>query len=95
MRYLIAYDLNKAGKDYIGLYKSIRDASNGKWRHLMESTWLIQSDLSEASAVFHRLHPHLDRDDRCLIIEVNNNVGGFLSEDNWRMVQNIILQGDQ
>lgn len=95
MRYLIAYDLNKEGKDYTGLYKSIRDASNGKWRHLMESTWLIQSDLPEADAVFQRLYPHFDRDDRCLVIEVKDNVGGFLSEGNWRALGGIISQEGQ
>lgn len=70
MVYFITYDLNKAGKNYEGVYQAIKDASTGAWCHFWESSWLIRSNLITADIVFDRIRPYLDNDDRCLVVEV-------------------------
>lgn len=91
MVYFITYDLNKTGKDYEGVYQAIRDASNGVWCHYWESSWLIRSNLLTADQVFARIKPHLDKDDRCLVIEIKNNKQGWLTQEQWDYINNHIF----
>ncbi len=90
MVYLITYDLNKTGKDYEGVYQAIKDVAV-TWCHYWESSWLIKSNLPTANAVFSKIMPHLDDDDRCLVIEVNNNKQGWLTEEQWNTIDTHIF----
>jgi|32_taG_2_1085360.scaffolds.fasta_scaffold165751_2 hypothetical protein len=69
--YIVGYDLNKAGKNYAELIAEIKAIANGFWHHL-DSTWLVNSDLS-AGAIRDRLKKHLDGDDELLVIAVANS----------------------
>lgn len=91
MVYFITYDLNKTGKDYEGVYQAIKDASTGVWCHYWESSWLIKSTLTSADAVFAKIKPHLDTNDRCIVIEVVNNKQGWLTSDQWDYINNNIF----
>ena len=91
MVYLITYDLNKTGKDYEGVYQAIKDASTGAWCHYWESSWLIRSNLATADLVFAKIKPHLDTDDRCLVVEVKNNKQGWLTEKQWDYINKYIF----
>lgn len=91
MVYLVTYDLNKPGKDYTGLYQAIKDASDGNWWHYLDSTWLIRTQSSSANAVFQKIQPHLDSNDRCLVIEVTRNYQGWLDKDAWDYIKNHLL----
>lgn len=91
MVYFITYDLNKAGKDYEGLYQAIKDASTGVWCHYWESSWLIRSNLITADLVFTKIKPHLDQDDCCLVIEVKNNKQGWLTQKQWDYINKYIF----
>lgn len=90
MVYLVTYDLNKAGKDYAGVYQAIKDASLS-WCHFWDSSWLITSALETADEVFSKIEPHLDSDDRCLVIEVKNNKQGWLDKAEWEFINTEIF----
>lgn len=90
MIYLITYDLNKSDKDYEGVYQAIKDAST-YWCHYWESSWLIKSNLETADAVFDKIKPHLDNNDRCFVVEVKNNKQGWLTKEQWDTINSNIF----
>lgn len=81
--YTINYDLKAPNRDYEGLYESIKGSP--KWWHYLESTWIIMTN-ETANDVYERLKAHIDRDDRLLIIEVRDNVQGWLPEKAWNWI---------
>jgi hypothetical protein len=88
---MISYDLNKSGKDYEGVFQAIKDASAGVWCHYLDSTWLIKSNYTSANDVFNKIKPHIDADDRCLVIEVTKNYQGWFSEKQWKYINEEIF----
>lgn len=84
MVYLIGYDLNKADKNYDGVYTAIKESSvNGAtWWHYLDSTWIIKSNLT-VNQVSDKIKPETDENDRFLVIEVKNNKQGWLTQDAW------------
>lgn len=90
MNYFITYDLNKAGKDYEGVYQAIKDVSVS-WCHYWDSSWLIKSNLSSADDVFQKIEPHLDSNDSCMVIEVKNNKQGWLAQNQWDFINKEIF----
>lgn len=87
MVYLIGYDLTrKAEKNYEELFKAI--LSFGTYIHLLDSTWLIQTQLS-TSQVKDFLLPHIHKDDNLLVIRVYGDYGGWLPEDSWKWIQSV------
>lgn len=90
MVYLITYDLNKSDKDYEGVYQAIKDAST-YWCHYWDSSWLIKSNLETADAVFDKIKPHLDNNDRCFVVEVKNNKQGWLTKEQWDTINTKIF----
>ena len=91
MVYFITYDLNNTGKDYAGVFQAIKDASDGVWCHYWDSSWLIRSKYESADSVFEKIKPHLDSDDRCIVIEVKNNKQGWLTNKQWDYINNNIF----
>lgn len=91
MVFLITYDLNKADKDYTGVYQAIQSASTGAWCHFWDSSWLIKSYCTSADSVFKLIHPHLDPDDKCLVVEIKDNKQGWLSREQWDYINGNIF----
>ena len=91
MVYMVTYDLNKQGQDYENVIKAIKDASTGVWCTYWKSSYLIQSTLTSADAVFKKIQPHLDSNDSLLVIEVKNNKQGWLKKDAWDYINNSIF----
>lgn len=85
--YLISYDLNKPGQNYDGLYQAIKGASTGVWWHYLDSTWIIKSNSFSADDVFEKLSPYLDKNDRCIVVEIKNNKQGWLTKDAWAYLE--------
>ena len=83
--YAINYDLKKPGRDYSGLYEAIKNC--GKWWHYLDSTWLVISN-ETSNQIWNRLEPFVDKNDYMLIIEVRNNVYGWLPQDAWDWIYN-------
>lgn len=81
--FLVSYDLKVPGRDYSGLYGAIR--LSGRWWHYLDSTWIIVTTES-AQQISQRLKPHIDNNDYILIIEVVNNIGGWLPKDAWEWI---------
>lgn len=91
MVYMITYDLNSPGQNYEDVIQAIKDASTGVWCTFWKSSYLIKSNLTTADKVFEKIQPHLDKNDRVLVIEVKNNKQGWLSNDEWDYIKKSIF----
>lgn len=80
----IIYDLKVPGRDYSGLYEAIKNS--GKWWHYLDSTWIIATN-ENASQIWTRLANHIDKNDYLLVIEVVDNVQGWLPKDAWQWIR--------
>ena len=76
----INYDLKKPGRNYEELYTAIK--SCGVWWHYLGSTWLLDTSLT-AKQVWDRLSPHIDTNDRVLVIGVTQDYEGWLTSEAW------------
>lgn len=82
--YSITYDLSTSGKkDYEGLHEAIKQ--QGDWWHYLDSTWLVKTD-ETPSKIWQRLKPHMDKRDDLLIIEIRDNVSGWLPQKAWKWI---------
>lgn len=85
--FLISYDLKQPGRDYTSMYEAIKKGRN--WWHFLESVWIVATAES-AAEIWTALHVHMDRNDYLLIIEVRDNVQGWLPKDAWDWIhQNV------
>ena len=91
MVYMVTYDLNSEGQNYEDVIQAIKDASNGVWCTYWKSSFLIKSNLKTANEVFAKIKPYVDDNDRLLVIEVQNNKQGWLSEKQWEYINESIF----
>lgn len=68
--YIVAYDLNKKGKNYDGLIDAIKKIS-GAWCHALESTWFVTSNLT-AMQILEKLRSQIDSDDELFVMLASN-----------------------
>lgn len=80
MIYAINYDLNRPGQNYEKLHEAIK--SCGGWWHYLGSTWLVDTSLS-ANAIWDRLKPYVDKNDRVLVIRLSRDYNGWLPQEAW------------
>ena len=85
MIYAINYDLKKPGRNYEELYKAIKSCRE-YWWHYLGSTWLVDTNLS-AAQIWERLSPHVDTNDRFLVIGVTQDYSGWLTQDAWDWIK--------
>jgi hypothetical protein len=78
--YCVSYDLKGVKRDYTPLFSPLQGM--GKWRHFLESTWLIATDETPAE-IWRRIATMIDANDRLLIIEVRDDRNGWLPKDAW------------
>ena len=88
--YMVTYDLNNPGQRYDDVIQAIKEASTGVWCTYWESSYFIQSNLS-VQQVFDRIAPHLDSNDKLLIIEVKENYQGWLENNQWEYIRENIF----
>lgn len=69
---LISYDLNKPGKDYNDLLKTIKSYA---WARLSESSYAIKTDQTP-SQTFNKLKPYLDQNDTLYVINLKKPYSG-------------------
>ncbi len=91
MVYFVTYDLNNPGKNYDSVIQSIKNASTGVWCSYWKSAFLIKSNLTSADAVMDKIKPHLDSNDRCLVVEAKNNYQGWLEKAEWDYINKNIF----
>jgi hypothetical protein len=80
MTYIITYDLNSPGQNYPALHEAIK--SFGTWAKPLESTWLVETDLT-AQGISARLRPYMDGNDSLLVIGVTRDYQGHLATSIW------------
>lgn len=88
MIYAVVYDLKQPNRDYAGLNGAIK--ASGSWRHYLESCWLVDTNL-DAESVFQRLRPHLDSDDRALVVEIGLDRQGSLPKAAWDWISQRLI----
>lgn len=81
--FLLTYDLRQPGRDYKNLYDAIK--SGRTWWHYLESAWILDTTES-ADEIWQSVRPHIDANDFLLIIEVRDNVQGWLPQDAWNWI---------
>ncbi len=64
---LVGYDLKKPGQNYDDLYKALK--STGNWCHLLDSTWIVKTDLS-ASKTCQQLVKFIDANDDLFVVDI-------------------------
>ncbi|PYO47147.1 MAG: hypothetical protein DMD72_10760 [Gemmatimonadetes bacterium] len=77
---LISYDLNNTLHNYSPLFEEIKKA--GTWWHHINSTWLIETDLTPQQW-YERLAPHLYKTDHVIVVRVYRNYFGWLPKQAW------------
>ncbi len=80
MIHLITYDLKRPGQEYAAMCKAITEC--GSWWHYLDSTWLVHSALN-ATQIWNHIAPHVDPNDRVLVIGVTADYQGWLTKDAW------------
>ena len=70
---LVTYDLNRPGKDYPDLLKTIKEYS---WAKISESSYAINTTKSPID-VFNQLKPFVDKNDNLYIINLKRPYTGF------------------
>lgn len=89
--YMITYDLNSKGQKYEQVIETIKESSlNNSWCSFWKSSWLIKSNLSP-NEIVNKLEPYLDGNDRLLVVEVKNNMQGWLAEEDWKYIRENIF----
>lgn len=88
--YMITYDLNSKGQNYEDVIQSIKDASTDAWCSYWKSSYLIKSNLT-VQQVSDKITPHLDSNDRLIVIETKANYQGWLSEKQWKYIRENIF----
>jgi hypothetical protein len=83
MIYAINYDLKRPGQNYESLYGAIKGC--GAWWHYLGSTWLVDTSLT-ANAIWERIQPHVDGNDRFLINGITSDYSGWLPKDAWEWI---------
>lgn len=85
--YAINYDLKAPNRNYEPLYEEIKKSP--RWWHFLESTWLIITE-ETAPEVWDRLAKKIDNNDFMLIIEVRDNVQGWLPKEAWDWIHSYV-----
>ncbi len=89
--YMITYDLNSTGQKYSDVIEAIKDASTGAWCTYWKSSYMIKSNLT-ADQISDKITPHLDQNDRMIIVEVKTtNYQGWLEKSEWDYIKKNIL----
>ncbi len=77
---LITYDLKAPGRNYAGLYESIK--SSGTWWHHLESIWLVETNQTPEQW-YNKLATQMDQNDNLFIVQVTRNYFGYLPQKAW------------
>lgn len=89
---MITYDLNSPGQRYDDVIKTIKeDLSTGAWCSYWKSSYLLRSNLTP-DQMLEKLKPFLDQGDKFLIIEVVNNKQGWLTDKQWKYINDHIFK---
>ncbi len=89
MIYAINYDLKQPGQNYNKLHETIK--SCGAWWHHLDSTWLVDSDMT-AQSIWNKLSRHTDKNDHILIVGISRDYAGWLPQEAWDWIKSRITK---
>lgn len=80
--FMITYDLNTGGYDYLPLFNEIKTL--GPWYHPLERMWIVYSEFNK-DVIVGRLQSRINLDkDRLFVAEVNSTTSqGWLGTKFW------------
>lgn len=87
--YIISYDLHSPGQQYEDL-KKIIIGFNGAYIKILESTWLVRTDLTPEEMV-NKIRSVVDTNDSLFVSEITNNYQGLLNKDDWEFIKESIF----
>ena len=87
--YLISYNLNTSNQNYDRLYEHIKEISSSWWHHL-DSTWLIQTHIYNASQIANILKKEIHDSDDLLVIKVSKDYSGWLPKEAWQWIEHML-----
>ena len=88
--FLIVYDLRNSEQNYSNLYEVIKGLGYS-WAHPLESTWVIKTRSTTASAatMYNALRKNIDTDDYLFIVEITDcDRQGWLQKSFWKWLKN-------
>lgn len=80
MVYLITYDLNKLGKNYVGVENVIKYISNGECLKVLETVWLMKSWISLTKDVLRLIMPAIDNNDGLFVCQIKGDCSWRLND---------------
>ena len=81
--YMVTYDLNAPGQKYEQVLAVLDSIAEGEACSFWQSSYLLKSALAPAQ-IMDKLKPHLDENDKVLVIQVTKNHQGWLDDTEWR-----------
>lgn len=82
--FMVSYDLKTPGKDYTDLHDALK--SCGAWRQYLDSTLLLSTPYKNAKDIFDIIEPHMDINDRVLIVRIAAEASGSLPREAWEWI---------
>jgi hypothetical protein len=83
---LVTYTLRNSLKDYNPLFESIK--SVGKWWHYIDTTWIVQTNLT-ADQLAHKLLPFIEQPDYLLVVLIAREHQGWLPKAAWEWLNSL------
>ena len=78
---LITHTLSNRFRDYSPFYAAVKGNCQAWW-HYFDTTWIVITNLTP-EAYAQLLIPHIEGTDRLLVIKVQKDYQGWLTEDAW------------
>lgn len=78
---LITHALNNKFKDYEPFYAALK-ANCTHWWHYFDSTWIVETQHG-AHQYAQFLYPHMETNDRLLVVEITPLHQGWLPKEAW------------
>ena len=78
---IVNYALNNRSRNYTPLFEAIKNNSV-QWWHYLESTWVVNTNLSANDFAF-RLLSHIETTDHLLVARLTREHQGWLPKEAW------------
>ncbi|AJA48979.1 hypothetical protein CPAST_c29130 [Clostridium pasteurianum DSM 525 = ATCC 6013] len=89
--YVVITSINKNSKDFGNFMDVIENCSSFSWHFPHSSVWFIKSDFSTED-ITDMIYDSFDTDDESFVIaELKNNKQGWLTDDQWNILNNNIF----
>lgn len=80
---VVSLDLLGPATSYDALYEALK--AQGTWWHYMRWTWLLDTNRTP-NEVVDALRPHVQKNDRLLVVPLSRPYQGLLGKDEWEWV---------